>query len=183
MRMDFLMATNPLLTCSDSHQKKTLFKYTPTNYHPQHNLMEKNSFTASLEHIKTAICKRIRFLEWVIIEQDKVLDANDEYARLTGHEHRDEILGRSVVEWTAAYDQENAMQRQWKNVFERVTCGILRSTMLDSWADHSRRSKRDFCHDQKQTGSFWRSAEILPSARQAEEGAKKRQRSSRSCQS
>ena len=36
----------------------------------------------------------------------KVLDANDEYARLTGHERRDEILGRSIVEWTAAYDKE-----------------------------------------------------------------------------
>jgi two-component system, cell cycle sensor histidine kinase and response regulator CckA len=37
----------------------------------------------------------------------RVLDANDEYARLTGHTRRDEILGRSVLEWTAAYDQEH----------------------------------------------------------------------------
>ncbi len=57
----------------------------------------------------------------------KVLDANDEYARLTGHERRDEILGQSVVEWTAAYDRErNAMA-----VEECVRQGFIRNFELD----------------------------------------------------
>ncbi len=57
----------------------------------------------------------------------KVLDANDEYACLTGHEHRGEILGRSVVEWTAAYDRE----RNAKAVEECVRQGFIRNLELD----------------------------------------------------
>ncbi|HIJ90974.1 MAG: cache domain-containing protein [Desulfobulbaceae bacterium] len=35
----------------------------------------------------------------------RVLDANQEYVRLTGHEVLSEILGHRVVEWTAAHDR------------------------------------------------------------------------------
>ena len=43
---------------------------------------------------------------FVILDaQGRVLDANDEYVRLSGHEKREQILGRSVTEWTAAHDQ------------------------------------------------------------------------------
>ena len=65
---------------------------------------------------------------FVIIDlTGKVLDANDEYARLTGHERRDEILGRSVVEWTAEYDKE----RNAKAVEECVRQGFIRNLELD----------------------------------------------------
>ncbi len=65
---------------------------------------------------------------FVIIDvTGRVLDANDEYARLTGHERRDEILGRSVVEWTAEYDKE----RNAKAVKECVRQGFLRNLELD----------------------------------------------------
>ena len=41
--------------------------------------------------------------------EGKVLDANREYVRLTGHSELGEILGRSVIEWTAAHEkQKNA---------------------------------------------------------------------------
>jgi PAS domain S-box-containing protein len=44
---------------------------------------------------------------YVIIDTDgKVLDANPEYVRLTGHHTLEEILGRSVIEWTAGYEKE-----------------------------------------------------------------------------
>jgi PAS domain-containing protein len=44
---------------------------------------------------------------FVIIDQrGKVFDANQEYVRLTGHRHLNEILGRSVIEWTAHYHKE-----------------------------------------------------------------------------
>ena len=38
--------------------------------------------------------------------QGRVVDANAEYVRISGHQALSEILGRSVVEWTAPYDRE-----------------------------------------------------------------------------
>ncbi len=47
---------------------------------------------------------------YVIVDSEgKVLDANAEYVRLTGHIALKEILGRSILEWTAQQDRgENA---------------------------------------------------------------------------
>jgi PAS domain S-box-containing protein len=42
----------------------------------------------------------------IIDDRGAVLDANQEYVRLSGHEKLDEILGRSVVEWTANEEKE-----------------------------------------------------------------------------
>jgi len=56
-----------------------------------------------------------------------VIDANTEYARLTGHSTVREILGRNVVEWTAAYDRE-------KNRAEVIKCletGSVRNLEID----------------------------------------------------
>lgn len=39
-------------------------------------------------------------------EQGRVLEANDHYVRLTGHQSFDEIEGRSIVEWTAPENRE-----------------------------------------------------------------------------
>src|SRR5208337_2034228 len=38
--------------------------------------------------------------------EGRILDANSEYVRLSGHGTVQEILGRNVAEWTAPYDQE-----------------------------------------------------------------------------
>ena len=44
---------------------------------------------------------------YVIIDKDgRVLDANTEYVRLTGRKDLKEVLGRSVLEWTAEYEKE-----------------------------------------------------------------------------
>jgi PAS domain S-box-containing protein len=44
---------------------------------------------------------------YVIIDhQGRVTDANHEYARLTGRPRREEVLGHSVLEWTAPHDHE-----------------------------------------------------------------------------
>ncbi|MCX5829140.1 MAG: PAS domain S-box protein [Deltaproteobacteria bacterium] len=44
---------------------------------------------------------------FVIIDKDGlVLDANPEYVRLTGHHNLSEIVGRSVIEWTADHEKE-----------------------------------------------------------------------------
>jgi PAS domain S-box-containing protein len=43
---------------------------------------------------------------YVIVDAEgRVLDANAEYARLTGHETPQQILGRKVTEWTAEHDR------------------------------------------------------------------------------
>lgn len=42
----------------------------------------------------------------IIDQKGNVLDANQEYVRLTGHALLRDILGRSVMEWTAPYEKE-----------------------------------------------------------------------------
>jgi|GEM_PF-2547728 len=57
----------------------------------------------------------------------KVLDANAEYVRLSGHESLNEIIGRSVVEWTAEYDRG-------RNATEVEKCsqqGFIRNLEID----------------------------------------------------
>ncbi len=57
----------------------------------------------------------------------RVLDANAEYVRLTGHRNLGEILGRSVVEWTAEHDRErNAAQ-----VKKCLEMGSVRNLEID----------------------------------------------------
>ena len=70
---------------------------------------------------------------YVILDlKGRVLDANDEYARLSGHQRLDEILGRSMVEWTAAYDRE----RNAKAVEECVQQGFVRNLEINYVVTH-----------------------------------------------
>ena len=41
----------------------------------------------------------------ILDSQGRVLDANAEYVRLSGHRELREILGRPVTEWTAEYER------------------------------------------------------------------------------
>ena len=65
---------------------------------------------------------------YVIIDQDGlVLDANSEYVRLTGHHDLSEIVGRSVMEWTAESEKE-------KNAAAVKACfdkGYIRNLEID----------------------------------------------------
>ncbi len=61
-----------------------------------------------------------------------MLDANDEYVRLSGHERLDEVLGRSMVEWTAACDRE----RNANAVEECVRQGFVRNLEIDYVVNH-----------------------------------------------
>ena len=63
----------------------------------------------------------------VIDEMGKVVDANAEYVRLSGNKDLEEVLGRSVVEWTAEPDKE-------RNAFEVKKCfqkGFVRHLEID----------------------------------------------------
>ncbi len=57
----------------------------------------------------------------ILDQQGKVLDANVHYAKLTGHNTLQEILGRSVTEWTAAYDVERITEEVRKSAEKNLT--------------------------------------------------------------
>ncbi len=63
----------------------------------------------------------------IVDEKGCVLDANDEYVRLSGHEKQEQILGRSVIEWTAAHDQA----RNAGEVRKCVANGLVRGLVMD----------------------------------------------------
>ena len=63
----------------------------------------------------------------ILDEEGKVVDANDEYVRLTGRHSPAEIIGRSVVEWTAPYDA----QRNAEEVAKCLREGVVRHLELD----------------------------------------------------
>jgi PAS domain S-box-containing protein len=46
----------------------------------------------------------------ILDEEGRVLDANSEYVRVSGHRSLEEIRGRCVVEWTARHDRERNAQ-------------------------------------------------------------------------
>jgi two-component system, cell cycle sensor histidine kinase and response regulator CckA len=63
----------------------------------------------------------------ILDRQGRVLDANAEYVRLSGHERLGDILGRSVVEWTAEKEREN-------NALEVTKCfetGLVRNLEIN----------------------------------------------------
>ena len=63
----------------------------------------------------------------VIDDQGRVIDANTEYVRLTGRQRLDDILGRSVVEWTVPHDRQ-------RNALEVEKClkeGFVRNLEID----------------------------------------------------
>ena len=63
----------------------------------------------------------------ILDSQGKVIDANKEYIRLSGHISLEEILGKRVVDWTAAYDRE-------RNRAAVITClqqGYVRGLEFD----------------------------------------------------
>jgi PAS domain S-box-containing protein len=63
----------------------------------------------------------------ILDAQGRVADANDEYVRLSGHRALKEILGRSVVEWTAPYD----LERNAKEVEKCLAEGTVRQLEID----------------------------------------------------
>ena len=63
----------------------------------------------------------------IIDMQGKVIDANAEYVRLTGHQSLEDILGHSILEWTASYD----LERNYQEVKKCVENGFVRNLNID----------------------------------------------------
>lgn len=65
---------------------------------------------------------------YVVLDlQGKVLDANEEYIRLTGRSSLEEISGRSVTEWTAPYD----LEQNGEGVRKCIQNGFIRDLEID----------------------------------------------------
>jgi PAS domain S-box-containing protein len=71
----------------------------------------------------------------ILDEAGRVLDANAVYVRLTGHQRREEILGRPVTEWTAPEDAE----RNAAEVRRCVVAGAVRNLEIDYCGPDGRR--------------------------------------------
>ena len=63
----------------------------------------------------------------ILNNEGKVIDANAEYVRLTGHSELGDILGKTVIEWTADYDQ----QRNAAAVAQCVKVGFVKNFVTD----------------------------------------------------
>jgi len=59
--------------------------------------------------------------------EGRVLEANDEYKRLTGRENLDCIIGKHISEWTAPHDLERTRE-EWRRLIDQ---GILRNLVMD----------------------------------------------------
>ena len=65
---------------------------------------------------------------YVVVDgKGRVMDANPEYVRLSGHRDLEEIRGRNVVDWTAPHDR----QRNAAAVAECFQDGLVRSLEVD----------------------------------------------------
>ncbi len=65
---------------------------------------------------------------YVIIDAEgRVLEANREYARMTGHARVEDILGRTVTEWTAQHD----LARNAEEVKKCMQNGFVRDLIID----------------------------------------------------
>ena len=65
---------------------------------------------------------------YVILDgEGRIIDANAEYIRISGYHTLEEILGRTVVEWTAPYD----MDRNAKEVEKCYQKGFVRQLEID----------------------------------------------------
>jgi two-component system cell cycle sensor histidine kinase/response regulator CckA len=56
-----------------------------------------------------------------------VIDSNKEYIRLSGHQDIDDILGRSILEWTADYEKEKNSEA----VKQCIKAGFIRNLEID----------------------------------------------------
>jgi len=70
----------------------------------------------------------------ILDSQGNVLDANSEYVRLSGHSSLEEILGRSVTEWTA----EHNLQKNVEEIKKCIQQGFVRNLEIDYVDKHGK---------------------------------------------
>jgi len=70
----------------------------------------------------------------ILDEEGRVVDANVEYVRLTGHQSLSEIMGRRLEEWTASYDAE----RNSREIQKCMQEGNVRHLEVDYLGPHGK---------------------------------------------
>ncbi len=70
----------------------------------------------------------------ILDDQGRVADANPEYVRMTGRQRLEEILGHSVLEWTAPHD----LERNDREVRDCLARGLVRGLEVDCVAPDGR---------------------------------------------
>jgi PAS domain S-box-containing protein len=106
-----------LSTASDVTQQKRI----------EEKLKEsEQKYRTLLETTDTGFC--------ILDRQGSILDANREYVRLSGHSTLAEIMGRSVIEWTAEYD----LERNAEEVKRCMQQGYVRNLELDYVDKHGK---------------------------------------------
>jgi PAS domain S-box-containing protein len=70
----------------------------------------------------------------IMDEEGRILDANQEYVRQTGHASLSDILGRRVTEWTASHD----LARNADEIRKCMEYGFTRNLVID-YADAAKR--------------------------------------------
>ena len=63
----------------------------------------------------------------ILDDQGRVMDANQEYAQLTGRQELEEVIGHSVLEWTAPHD----LERNATEVRKCLEQGFVRNLEID----------------------------------------------------
>jgi PAS domain S-box-containing protein len=117
----FLSLTSPVLDAAGNVTRVAVFALDITERKQAETVLQQSeqTYRALVETTGTG---------YLILDMEgRVLDANTEYVRLSGHETLREILGRSVVEWTAPNDQ----QRNAVAVEECLKSGAVRHLEID----------------------------------------------------
>ncbi len=87
-------------------------------------------YTASLEASKekySTLLETTATGYLILDNQGRVVDANQEYVRLTGNHELTEILGKSVIEWTAPYH----LEKHALAVDQCIRDGYIKDLMID----------------------------------------------------
>jgi PAS domain S-box-containing protein len=91
------------------------------------DLRETNAALAHSEEKYRALVETTGTGFVIVDEQGRVLDANAEYVRLSGHQELREIVGGCVEEWTAAHDRE----RNRREVQKCLEQGFVRNLEVE----------------------------------------------------
>lgn len=125
-----LQAANEELQSTNEELQATLEEFEASNeelVRSQEDLMRHEAELKRSERKYRALID-ITDTGMVILDgEGRVLEANDEYKRLTGRENLDCVIGRHVSEWTAPHDRERTRE-EWRRLIDR---GILRNLVMD----------------------------------------------------
>ncbi|MBP7738622.1 MAG: PAS domain S-box protein [Spirochaetes bacterium] len=125
-----LQAANEELQSTNEELQATLEEFEASNeelIRSQDDLMRHEADLRRSERKYRALIDITNTGMVILDGEGRVLEANDEYKRLTGRENLDCIIGKHVSEWTAPHDLERTRE-EWQRLIDQ---GILRNLVMD----------------------------------------------------